>query len=113
MAAAQSNQPDEPPYLSFKELRSNEERVLFSPAAKRLYWNLEGVFSSAISVMRTARTVGELDPFFIPDTRHQTPAAAAAVLAPGMRSRRCLLPTQRSLLLRLHYATLTNGSQIG
>ncbi|KAL7906379.1 hypothetical protein GGI35DRAFT_482544 [Trichoderma velutinum] len=69
MATAQSSQPDEPPYPSFEELRSNGERVLFSPAAKRLYWPLEGVFPSAISVMRTARSVGELDPPFRPDTR--------------------------------------------
>ncbi|KAL6822866.1 hypothetical protein J3E69DRAFT_382000 [Trichoderma sp. SZMC 28015] len=68
MAAAQSIQSDEPPYPSFEELRSNEQRVLFSPAAKRLYWPLEGVFPSAISVMRTARSVGEFDPFFTPDT---------------------------------------------
>lgn len=68
MAATQSSQPAEPTYPSFEELRSNEERVLFSPAAKRLYWPLEGIFPSAISVMRTARSVGELDPFFRPDT---------------------------------------------
>ncbi|EHK39365.1 hypothetical protein TRIATDRAFT_288158 [Trichoderma atroviride IMI 206040] len=63
-----SSQPDEPPHPSFEELRSNEERVLFSPAAKRLYWPLEGVFPSAISVMRTSRSVVELEPFFRPDT---------------------------------------------
>ncbi|PTB65070.1 hypothetical protein BBK36DRAFT_1160295 [Trichoderma citrinoviride] len=68
MAAAQSSQPDEPLYPSFEELRSNQERVLFSPAAKRLYWPLEGVFPTAISVMRTVRSVDELDPFFRPDT---------------------------------------------
>lgn len=70
MVAAHSSQPDEPPYPSFEKLRSNKERVLFSPAAKRLYWPLEGVFPSAISVMRTARSVGELEPFFRPDTSH-------------------------------------------
>jgi hypothetical protein len=64
MAAAQLSQPDEPAHPSFEELRSNEERVLFSAAAKRLYWPLEGVFPSAISVMRSARSVGELDPFY-------------------------------------------------
>lgn len=67
MEAAQSSQLDELPRPSFKELRSNEERVLFSPAAKRLYWPLEGVFPSTISVMKTARSVDELDPFFKPD----------------------------------------------
>lgn len=65
--AAAPNQLDEAPHPSFEELRSNEERVLFSPAAKRLYWPLEGVFPSAISVMRTSRSVGELDPLFRPD----------------------------------------------
>ncbi|TFB05930.1 hypothetical protein CCMA1212_001368 [Trichoderma ghanense] len=68
MAAAQSSRPDEPPYPSFEELRSNEERVLFSPAAKRLYWPLDGVFPFAISVMKTARSVDELGPLFRPDT---------------------------------------------
>ncbi|KAM6484615.1 hypothetical protein HDV62DRAFT_404403 [Trichoderma sp. SZMC 28011] len=68
MAAAQSIQSDEPPYPSFEELRRNEQRVLFSPAAKRLYWPLEGVFPSAISVMRTARSVDELDSLLRPDT---------------------------------------------
>lgn len=66
--AAASSQPDEPPHPSFEELRSNEERILFSPAAKRLYWPLEGVFPSAISVMKTSRSVGELNPFFRLDT---------------------------------------------
>ncbi|KAL7957134.1 hypothetical protein V8C34DRAFT_325504 [Trichoderma compactum] len=68
MAPAQLVQPDEPSYPSFEELWRNEQPVLFSPAAKRLYWPLEGVFPSAISVMRTARSVAELDPFFRPDT---------------------------------------------
>ncbi|KAL6895284.1 hypothetical protein HDV57DRAFT_3182 [Trichoderma longibrachiatum] len=69
MATTQSSPPDEPPYPSFAELRSKGERVLFSPAAKRLYWPLEGVFPSAISVMKTARSVGELDPFFTPNAK--------------------------------------------
>ncbi|KAL7966030.1 hypothetical protein HDV63DRAFT_408036 [Trichoderma sp. SZMC 28014] len=68
MSAAASSQPDELPHPSFEELRSNEERVLFLPTAKRLYWPLEGVFPSAISVMRTPRSVDELDPLFRPDT---------------------------------------------
>ncbi|KAM0485576.1 hypothetical protein ACHAPX_001564 [Trichoderma viride] len=66
--AAASSQLDEPPYPSLEELRSSEERVIFSPAAKRLYWPLEGAFPSAISVMRTSRSVDELEPFFRPDT---------------------------------------------
>ncbi|KAH0499711.1 hypothetical protein TgHK011_006886 [Trichoderma gracile] len=67
MATAQSSPFDEPPYPSFEELRSNEQRVLFSPTAKRLYWPLEGVFPFTMSVMKTVRSVGELDPFFSPD----------------------------------------------
>ncbi|KJZ73025.1 hypothetical protein HIM_07597 [Hirsutella minnesotensis 3608] len=70
MAAAQSTSslPDEPPYPSFRELRSNGESICFSKAFKRLCWPLEGAFPSAMSVMRIARNSAEVDPFFQPDT---------------------------------------------
>jgi hypothetical protein len=68
METSQSGQSDGPPYRSFKELRRDEVRVLFSPAAKRLFWPLEGVFPTAISVMKTPRSADELEPFFQPDT---------------------------------------------
>ena len=68
MAAAQSSSPDGPPYPSFRELQGNRERVRFSVAAERLYWPLQGAFPSVISVMKTARSAGELEPFFQPAT---------------------------------------------
>jgi hypothetical protein len=67
---ATSSQPigpsDEgPPYRSFKELRSDPTTaVVFSPAAKRLFWPLDGVYPTAISVMKTPQSAGDLEPYF-------------------------------------------------
>ena len=66
--AASSSQVDEPPYRSFKELRDDDVHVLFSPAAKRLYWPFDGVFPTAISVMKTPQTADDHEPFFRPGT---------------------------------------------
>ncbi|KAK3933468.1 hypothetical protein QBC46DRAFT_402156 [Diplogelasinospora grovesii] len=68
MATSQSGQWEEPPYLSFKELRGEDAVVRFSPAARRLFWPLDGVFPTAISVMKTPRSADNLEPFFQPDT---------------------------------------------
>ncbi|KAL2283091.1 hypothetical protein FJTKL_10196 [Diaporthe vaccinii] len=67
---ATSSQPagpsDEgPPYRSFNELQYNPTvGVYFSPAAKRLFWPLDGVFPTALSVMKTPRSADDLEPYF-------------------------------------------------
>lgn len=67
---ATSSQPagpsDEgPPYRSFNELQYNPTvAVYFSPAAKRLFWPLDGVFPTALSVMKTPRSADDLEPYF-------------------------------------------------
>lgn len=67
---ATSSQPagpsDEgPPYRSFKELRADPTTaVVFSPAARRLFWPLDGVFPTALSVMKTPRSADDLEPYF-------------------------------------------------
>ncbi|OIW23548.1 hypothetical protein CONLIGDRAFT_719174 [Coniochaeta ligniaria NRRL 30616] len=64
MATPQSGQSDEPSFRSYKSLR----RGLFSLAAERLFWPLDGVFPAGISVMKTPRSPHDLEPFFQPDT---------------------------------------------
>ncbi len=68
MATLEPGQSDEPPYRSFKELRSDKVHVLFSPTAQRLFWPLDGVFPDAISVMKAPRSADNLEPFFRPNT---------------------------------------------
>lgn len=54
-----------PPYRSFKELRGDPTvAVVFSTAAKRLFWPLDGVFPTAFSVMKTPRSANDLEPYF-------------------------------------------------
>ncbi|KAK0621894.1 hypothetical protein B0T17DRAFT_535328 [Bombardia bombarda] len=67
MDTPQSGQPDEPPYRSFEDLQRDGVRVLFSPAAQRLFWPLDGVFPAAIYVMKTPRSADDLEPFFQPN----------------------------------------------
>jgi hypothetical protein len=67
MSSSQSAQTDEPPYRSYKELERNHIRVQFSPDAKRLFWPFDGVFPTAISVMKTPRSPEDLEPYFQPD----------------------------------------------
>jgi hypothetical protein len=67
MATPQSSQPDEP-YPTLRELRSDSLPVRFSPAAQRLFWPLDGVFPTSISVMKTPHSPDSLDPYFQPDT---------------------------------------------
>lgn len=69
MATSHSGQSDEHSYPSFKELRSNEVHAIFSPATKRLFWPLDSVFLTAISVMRALRSPENLEPYFQPDAR--------------------------------------------
>ncbi|OBT82859.1 hypothetical protein VE02_08560 [Pseudogymnoascus sp. 03VT05] len=69
MATSQSGQSDEPPYRSYNELRSDHVHVLFSPATKRLFWPLDGVSPTAISVMKTPRSPSDLEPYFQLDAR--------------------------------------------
>ena len=65
MASATSSQAEgAPPYPSFNQLRADRARALFSPAARRLYWPLADDYPSVISVMRTSRYDGQLDPFY-------------------------------------------------
>lgn len=64
MLAAQSSQVDGPPYLSYKELRSNGVPVVLSPAgAQRLFWPLDSASLTSISVMSTPRSPGTLEPY--------------------------------------------------
>lgn len=67
MTTSQSSQADEAPYRSYQDLRREGVLVLFSPAAKRLFWSLDGVFPTSISVMKTASSVYDLEPYFQPD----------------------------------------------
>lgn len=54
-----------PPYRSFKELRGDPTvAVVFSPAAQRLFWPLDGVFPTALSVMKTSCSANDLEPYF-------------------------------------------------
>lgn len=54
-----------PPYRSFKDLRGDPTvAVALSSAAKRLFWPLDGVFPSALSVMKTHRNADDLEPYF-------------------------------------------------
>jgi hypothetical protein len=68
MTTSQLGPSDEPPYRSYKELRSDHVYVSFSPAAKRLFWPLKGAFPTAISVMKTPRSPDDLEPYFQPGT---------------------------------------------
>ncbi|KAK2036984.1 hypothetical protein LZ31DRAFT_560779 [Colletotrichum somersetense] len=67
---ATSSQPagpsDEgPPYRSFEELRGDQTvAVVFSAAANCLFWPLDGVFPTVLSVMKTPRSVDDLEPYF-------------------------------------------------
>jgi hypothetical protein len=68
MATPQLSQPDEPPYPSYRELRGECLPVRLSPdVAQRLFWPLDGVFPTAISVMKTTRSPDSLEPYFQPD----------------------------------------------
>ncbi|KAK1590376.1 uncharacterized protein LY79DRAFT_555156 [Colletotrichum navitas] len=52
-------------YRSFEELRGDPTiAVVFSAAAKRLFWPLDGVFPTALSVMKTPRSANDLEPYF-------------------------------------------------
>lgn len=78
---ATPSQPAEPsgersPYRSFKDLRGDPNAaVFFSPAARRLFWPLDGVFPTALSVMKTPRSADDLEPYFLEtpggDTWHE------------------------------------------
>lgn len=63
----QTSPSDEPPYRTYKQLRIDEVRVGFISTMKRLFWPLEGVFPTAISVMKTAHTADDTEPFFRSD----------------------------------------------
>lgn len=55
----------DPPYRSFKKLTGDSTvAVVFSSAAKRLFWPLDGVFPTALSVMKTSCSADELEPYF-------------------------------------------------
>lgn len=68
MATSQSSQPDEPPYLSFRELRSDGVHVILNPVVNRLFWPFDGVFPTLISVMKTPLSPDALEPYFQLDT---------------------------------------------
>ncbi|KAK3948342.1 hypothetical protein QBC32DRAFT_177506, partial [Pseudoneurospora amorphoporcata] len=69
METSQSGQSEGPPYLSFGELKNKGVRIIFSPVTERLYWEFDGVFPTAISVMKSYKGASDdLEPFFNPDT---------------------------------------------
>ncbi|KAL8354007.1 hypothetical protein RB601_003724 [Gaeumannomyces tritici] len=56
---------DEGLYRSFKELRDDPTvAVVFSPAAKRFFWPLDGVFLTTLSVIKTFRSANDFEPYF-------------------------------------------------
>ncbi|KAL3424026.1 hypothetical protein PVAG01_03307 [Phlyctema vagabunda] len=67
MAISESGQSTEPPYHSYKELRGDGIHASFTPAARRLFWPLDGAFPTAISVMKTPGSPEDLEPYFQPD----------------------------------------------
>lgn len=68
MEPTPSLQSDGPPYPSFEELQRKGHRVMFTRDTWRLYWELDGDFPGAISVMKTRKGANDLEPFFRPDT---------------------------------------------
>ncbi|KAJ4414511.1 hypothetical protein N0V85_003115 [Neurospora sp. IMI 360204] len=70
METSQSGQSEGPPFLSLKELQhAGVRRVIYTPATQRLYWEFDGVFPTAISVMKDKKGAkDDLEPFFNPDT---------------------------------------------
>lgn len=68
MEASQSLQSDEPPYPSFEELERKGLRILFTRNTWRLYWELDGNFPVAISIMKDHNGANDLEPFFRPKT---------------------------------------------
>ncbi|KFY06764.1 hypothetical protein V492_07764 [Pseudogymnoascus sp. VKM F-4246] len=69
MATSQSSQQAGPPYPSYEELQSDMVHIIHCPdAAKRLFWPLDGVFPTSISVMRTSSSPDSLESYFQPDT---------------------------------------------
>ncbi|KAK3947062.1 hypothetical protein QBC32DRAFT_103023 [Pseudoneurospora amorphoporcata] len=65
-----SRSSDERPFPSLKELQdAGVSRVIYTPASQRLYWRFDGIFPTAISVMKNAKGAqDDLEPFFNPDT---------------------------------------------
>ncbi|KAK3400412.1 hypothetical protein B0T20DRAFT_347566 [Sordaria brevicollis] len=63
-----SMQSDAPPYPSFEELQGKGQRVMLTRNTWRLYWELDGDFPAAISVMKTRKGANDLEPFVRPDT---------------------------------------------
>lgn len=64
MTSPQPKQSEQPPFRSWSQLRYDEVNVTFSPVAERLFWQYEGNFPSAISVMKTSSNVKELEHLF-------------------------------------------------
>ncbi|OBT65800.1 hypothetical protein VE03_03314 [Pseudogymnoascus sp. 23342-1-I1] len=69
MATSQTSQQDEPPYPSYREIRSDGLPMILSPnAAQRLFWPFDGIFPASISVMKTSRSPKSLEPYVKPGT---------------------------------------------
>lgn len=66
MTSPQPERPGQPPLRSWSQLRYDEVHVTFSPVARRLFWQYEGSFPSAISVMKVSSNAKELEPLFQP-----------------------------------------------
>jgi hypothetical protein len=66
MTSPQPERSGQPPLRSWSQLRYDEVHVAFSPVAQRLFWQYDGSFPSAISVMKVSGNATELEPLFQP-----------------------------------------------
>ncbi|KAK6212829.1 hypothetical protein LQW54_004918 [Pestalotiopsis sp. IQ-011] len=64
MTSPQPERSRQSPLRSWSQLRYDEVHVTFSPVAQRLFWQYEGSFHSAISVMKVSGNAKELEPLF-------------------------------------------------
>ena len=55
-------------YPTYSGLRDEQLPVCISPDAERIFWPLDGVFPTAISVMKTLKSTDALEPYFGGDT---------------------------------------------
>ncbi|KAH8194090.1 hypothetical protein TruAng_011740 [Truncatella angustata] len=66
MTSPQPKRSGQPPLRSWSQLQYNKVHVTFSPVAQRLFWQYEGSFPNAISVMKVSGNAKELEPLFQP-----------------------------------------------
>jgi hypothetical protein len=86
MAASPQDLPDEPASQPYEELQNNGIHAPFTPAAHRLYWPLDGVFPSTVSVMKTPRSPHDLESFFLSEEGPWHGIAREPLTAPKVSS---------------------------